>query len=69
MKILILFLTLINTLLADECKVRNSSMLVNQRIVGPVTNLIKNTDEEGNCAVSFDITVDGKSYSLTDRVS
>lgn len=63
--ILFLLLVELNIALADdECNVRTSSRLVNQRKVGQVTNLVKNTEVDGRCEVSFDIVVDGEEYSL-----
>ena len=66
MKYLILFAIFCsNIVLADECKVRSASQLATDREVGPITNLEK-TKSYGKCVVNFDITVDGKTYHLTE---
>lgn len=65
MKFLILTLFFVNLSVAEECNIRNSSMLSSQRDVGPVVNLIKNIETPGKCSVSFNIVVDGRPYSLT----
>jgi hypothetical protein len=66
MKYLILLVLLLsNLVLADECKMRSASQLATEREVGPITNLEK-TKSYGKCVVNFDITVDGKTYHLTE---
>ena len=67
MKYLILLVVFFSSIvLADECKVRSASQLVNERAVGPITNLIKDKDPNGRCTVEFDIEVDGKVYHLKE---
>ncbi len=54
----------------DGCVVKTSSNLVNQHVVGPIRNLVKDKEElgaSGRCAVRFDITVNGKEYHLTEE--
>lgn len=54
----------------DGCVINTTSNLVNQHSVGPIRNLVKDKEEDGvngRCTVSFDITVDGKSYHLTEE--
>lgn len=54
----------------DGCVVKTSSNLVNQHVVSPIRNLVKDKEElgaSGRCTVSFDITVDGKVYHLTEE--
>jgi hypothetical protein len=56
----------------DGCNVDISSRLVNQRRVGPITNLVKDEKADGftnECTVTFDIAVDGKTYSVTETAS
>jgi hypothetical protein len=51
----------------DGCVVKTSSKMVNQLAVGEVTNLVKDEVEWGHqneCTVTFDITVNGKTYHL-----
>lgn len=57
------------TFTVDEtgCNVKQSSQLVNEHKVGPITNLVKDEIEWGmknECNVSFDIVVNGESHHL-----
>lgn len=57
------------TVAVDEtgCNVKQSSQLVAEHRVGPITNLVKDEIEWGmknECNVSFDIVVNGESYHL-----
>lgn len=54
----------------DGCVVKTSSNLVNQHVVGPIRNLVKDKEElgaSGRCTVKFDITIDGKEYHLIEE--
>jgi len=56
----------------DGCNIDVSSRLVNQRRVGPITNLVKDEKADGftnECTVTFDIAVDGKAYTVTETAS
>lgn len=53
----------------DGCIIDTSSKLVTKHNVGPITNLVKETEywgHKGECTVKFDITVDGVSYHLEE---
>lgn len=53
----------------NGCLTKTSSQLVVQHSVGPIRNLVKDTEEfghKGMCNVSFDITVNGKDYHLEE---
>lgn len=65
MKHIFLFLLSLSIGFADECNVRNSSSLVGTRDVGPVRNLVKNTNEPGKCQVTFELTIDGVDYPVS----
>lgn len=54
------------TVNADGCTVSTSSKLVTQHQVSPIFNLVKDKNENGSCKVSFDITVNGKTYHLEE---
>lgn len=59
-----------NEFIEDGCVINTTSNLVNQHSVGPIRNLVKDKQEDGvngRCTVSFDITVDGKLYHLTEE--
>lgn len=54
---------------ADGCNVETSSTLASEHQVGKITNLVKDKVELGalgHCTVKFDITVNGKTYHLTE---
>jgi hypothetical protein len=53
----------------DGCVIDTSSKLVTQHEVGPIMNLVKDKEywgHKGECTVKFDITVNGKTYSLEE---
>ncbi len=54
----------------DGCVIKTSSNLVNQHVVGPIRNLVKDKEDDGvngKCTVRFDITVNGTEYHLTEE--
>ena len=59
MKYLILCLLLVNQIASANCDMRSTSKLINERKIGPVTDLEK-TVTYGKCVVKFQINVDGE---------
>ena len=53
----------------DGCVIKRQSNLVNEHIVSPIQNLVKDKVElgaAGRCSVQFDIVVDGVKYHLEE---
>lgn len=66
MRYIIFFFFLVTNVLAEEeCRMRSASSLTNERKVGTVTDLIKDTSEEGICSVSFTLVVNGEEHHVT----
>jgi len=66
MKNLILLSFLVGNIAMADCNVKVASRLANERQVGPIVNLIKDTKIMGQCTVEFDMDVDGKTYHLRE---
>ena len=69
MKQLILASLFVSQIAHAGCDIVVASDLVSERNVGPITNLVKDKRVVANwgyCTVKFDITVDGKTYHLTE---
>jgi hypothetical protein len=66
MKHILLLSILITNLALADCNVKIASQLANERRVGPIVNLIKDTHILGQCTVNFDMDVDGKTYHLQE---
>lgn len=65
MKKFLIPLLLVSNVATAECLVTSASNRVSEQNVGPITNLAKDK-AMGRCTVSFDITVNGISYHLTE---
>jgi hypothetical protein len=69
MKKLILASMFVSQIAYAGCDIVVASDLVSERNVGAITNLVKDTRMDRGwhyCTVNFDITVDGKTYHLTE---
>ena len=62
MKKLLLASLLVSQIALADCDIRSASTLAAEHTVGPVMNLVKDKSILGQCLVSFDMTIDGKTY-------
>ena len=62
MKKIVLASLLVSQIALADCDIRSASTLTGEHTVGPVMNLIKDKSILGQCLVSFDMTIDGKTY-------
>jgi hypothetical protein len=67
-KLLVIPLLVISQLAYSSCDVKSASLLTDEHVVGPATNLVE-TVTEGKCTVKFDINVNGKMYSVVETQS
>lgn len=62
MKKIILASLLVSQIALADCDVRSASTLTGEHEIGPAINIIKDKTILGQCLVSFDMTIDGKTY-------